>query len=471
VADAGARRSPEPSPPAPPARRAPRVDDFLVEPTRELEDWHWLWKEDREFPIRSHRGLLGRVLVAWKRLLRPLVKVPQNDLWERQRIFNVVLLEHLRDARQLRHRDDQRIAYLEALNAEGIEELMRHNDALFARADQKLDRYRREARDLLASLGAALARVESGAPAEASGGSAPARDLPRGESAAAAGSSSGTAAARLSEVPAAAGLGGPAAGKAGENAAASAEAAKEPIGEEGFEDLSRRVSEHVYFELERRYRGTEEEIRGRIAAYLPYLAAGGPALDLGCGRGEALALLGEHGIAARGVDGSARMVATCRERGLDAVQGDLFAALAATPPASLGAVVSFHVVEHLPIGALDRLVRLAWGALRPGGVLILETPSPLSLVIGARNFWLDPTHVRPVHPESLRLLYELAGFDPVERLDLRPFPAAERLPEIELSRVPAEQRALADAVNRLRDHLDDLLYGCQDFALIGVKPA
>src|SRR6202023_1210540 len=138
VAAAGAR----PSPPSPPARRTPRVDDFLVEPTRELEDWHWLWKEDREFPIRSHRGLFGRVLVAWKRLLRPLVKVPQNDLWERQRIFNVILLEHLRDAQRLRQRDDQRIAYLEALNAEGIEELMRHNDGLYARADQKLDRRR-----------------------------------------------------------------------------------------------------------------------------------------------------------------------------------------------------------------------------------------------------------------------------------------------------------------------------------------
>jgi SAM-dependent methyltransferase len=431
VADAG--RAPEPSPPA---RRTPRVDDFLVEPTRELEDWHWLWKEDREFPIRSHRGFFGRVLVAWKRLLRPLVKVPQNDLWERQRIFNVVLLEHLRDERQLRHRAEERIAYLEALNAEGIEELMRHNDALFARADQKLDRYRREARDLLASLGAALAR---------------------GESAAAAEPSNGTASTTVPELPTSAGPGGPAAGKAATSASAG-------------QDLSRRYAEHAYFELEKRYRGTEEEIRGRIASYLPYLAAGGPALDLGCGRGEALALLAEHGIAARGVDGSARMVAMCRERGLDAVEGDLFAALAAAPPGSLGAVLSFHVVEHLPIGALDRLVRLAWGALRPGGTLILETPSPLSLVVGARNFWLDPTHARPVHPESLRLLYELAGFDPVERLDLRPFPPAERLPEIELARLPPEQRVLADAVNRLRDHLDDLLYGCQDFALIGVKP-
>jgi SAM-dependent methyltransferase len=418
-----------------PSRRAPTIDDFLVEPTRELTDWHWLWKGDREFPIRSHRGLLGRFLVAWKRLLRPLVKVPQNDLWERQRIFNVILLEHLRDAHRLRQRDDQRIAYLEALNAEGIEELMRHNDGLYARADQKLDRYRREVRDLLASLGGALAGIEQAVPAPAGPGGAatgPGADLAESAAGAAPGAASG---------PQAAGM-------------------------------SRARDEHAYFELERRYRGTEQEIGERISRYLPYLeAAGGPALDLGCGRGEALALLRDHRIAARGVDGSARMVATCQQRGLDAAQGDLFEALAAAAPASLGAVLSFHVVEHLPSASLDRLVRLAWRALRPGGVLILETPSPLSVVVGARNFWLDPTHRRPVHPESLRLLYELAGFDPIERLDLRPFPPAERLPEIDLARLPAEQRVLADAVNRLRDHLDEVLYGYQDFSLIGVKPA
>ncbi|HVR10397.1 MAG TPA: class I SAM-dependent methyltransferase [Thermoanaerobaculia bacterium] len=424
---------PAAQPAAPAARRPPAIDDFLVEPTRDLADWHWLWKEDREFPIRSHRGLLGRFLVAWKRLLRPLVKVPLNDLWDRQRIFNLILLEQLRDARQLRQRDDQRIAYLETLNAEGIEELMRHNDALFARADQKLDLYRREARDLLGSLGAALARFAPPAapPAEAAAAAGP--DGPDGES---------------STEPAAAGLAAAAAG-----------------------ELSQARDEHAYFELERRHRGTEEEIRWRIARYLPYLEAGGPALDLGCGRGEALALLRDHGIAARGVDGSARMVAICRERGLDAVQGDLFAVLAAAPPGSLGAVLSFHVVEHLAAGQLDRLVRLAWGALRPGGVLILETPSPLSLLVAARNFWLDPTHQRPVHPDSLRLSYELAGFDPVERLDLRPFPPEERLPEIDLSRLPPEQRELADAVNRLRDQLDELLYGSQDYGLIGIKPA
>jgi O-antigen chain-terminating methyltransferase len=382
-----------------PERRSPSVDDFLVEPTRDLDDWRWLWKGDHPFPIRSHRGPLGRLLVAAKRLFRPLVKTPQNDLWERQRIFNLILLEHLDRNERLRDDHRVRLEYLEALNAEGIHEIMRHNDALFARADQKLDRYRREVRDLLGSLGAALSVVRSAEPASA------------------------------------------------------------------VETVARAHEEHGYLELERRYRGTEEEIRERISAYLPWLRkVPGPVLDLGCGRGEALALLRDHGIPARGIDSSARMVALCRERGLEAEEGDAFAVLADLPEASLGGVVSFHVIEHLPAGSLDRLVRLAYRALKQGGVLILETPNPLSLVVAARNFWLDPTHLRPVHPESLKLTYELAGFDPVERLDLRAFPDAERLPEIDLAPLPEDQRVLADRVNRLRDRLDELLFG-----MIGVK--
>ncbi len=387
-----------------PPRRTPTLDDFLVEPTRDLTDWQWLWRGDHRFPLRSHRGLLGRLIVLWKRLLGPFVKPAQQDLWDRQRTFNLIVLEHL--IRNEEYRDDhrRRLEYLEALDSEGIDEIMRHNDALFARADQKVDRYRREVRDLLGSLGAALSVVKSGDPSQA------------------------------------------------------------------VETVARAHEEHGYLELERRYRGTEEEIRERISAYLPWLQKlpeGGTVLDLGCGRGESLALLRDHGIPARGIDSSARMVALCLERGLEAAEGDLFKTLEELPEASLGGIVSFHVIEHLPGAALDRLVRLAYRALRPGGVLILETPNPLSMVVAARNFWLDPTHIRPVHPESLKLMYELAGFDPVERLDLRPFPLAERLPEIDLAKLPDEQKQLADRVNRLRDRLDELLFGYQDFGLIG----
>lgn len=389
-----------------PEHRAPSIDRFLVDPPRDLSDWRWLWAGDHAFPIRSHRGVLGRLLVGLKRLLRPLVKVPQNDLWERQRTFNLILLEHLERLEAARADHLRRIEYQEALDSEGIHEVMRHNDALFARADQKLDRYRREARDLLGSLGAALSVVRG-----------------------------------ASDRPA-----------------------------EAVEAVARAHEEHGYLELERRYRGTEEEIRERIAAYRPFLQnAPGPVLDLGCGRGEALALLRDWGLSGRGVDSSARMVQLCRDRGLEAQVGDLFEVLAGVPEGSLGGVVSFHVIEHLPVGALDRLVRLAWRALARGGVLILETPNPLSMVVAARNFWLDPTHVRPVHPESLKLMYELAGFDPVERLDLRPFPEKDRLPEIDLAKLPEDQRPLADQVNRLRDRIDELVFGYQDFGMVGRK--
>ena len=113
---------------------------------------------------------------------------------------------------------------------------------------------------------------------------------------------------------------------------------------------------------------------------------------------------------------------------------------------------------------------LAAGALRPGGVLILETPNPLSVVVAARNFWVDPTHRRPVHPRALREMARQRGFDPIEVLDLRPFPESERLPEIPLADVPAELQPFADRVNRLRDRLDDVLFGFQDYGLVARKP-
>ena len=234
------------------------------------------------------------------------------------------------------------------------------------------------------------------------------------------------------------------------------------------------LEEQSYLTLEEKYRGSEDDIAGRVAAYLPHLEAcrqkGLDVLDLGCGRGEALEVFAAQGLGVRGVDSNSEMVARCREKGLRAEEGDLFGYLASIGEASLGAVVSFHVIEHLPPATLPRLCRLAWRALAPGGVLILETPSPLSMVMAARNFWIDPTHLRPVHPAHLEVTYREAGFEPVHRVDLHPFAAADGLPEIDLEALPSEQRVLAHEVNRMRDLLDDLLFGHRDFAMIGTKP-
>jgi len=407
---------PSEAPETPGAGPAPRtVDRFLGDPTRDVADWRWLWEEDVPFPVRSHRGgVASKLLAGFKKLLRPLVKLPLGDLHDRQRTFNLIVLEHLERLETLRRQQAERIEALDVFVREALDEALAHNDALYARADQKLDRYRAEAADLTATLGSALAVLDAG------GGAGRGDGAPAAPSAALAGA----------------------------------------------------LDERAYLELERRYRGSEEDVAQRLEVYLPYLRAappGLPVLDLGCGRGEALAVLAAAGIPARGVDANARMVERCREQGLEAAEGDLFAALAAAGEGSLAGVVSFPVVEHLPPAAVDRLVRLAWRALAPGGVLVLETPNPLSVVVVARNFWLDPTHVRPVHPDTLRLLFELAGFAPVEHLELRPFPPRERLPEIDLEAVPASQRSLADRVNRLRDRLDELLFGYQDYAVVGTK--
>jgi len=397
----------------------------------ELARWRRIWETDEQYPVpvAGRPGPLGALVAVAKRLLRPLVKAPQNDLWQRQREFNLVLQDRLEAAHRVDRlgeeiqriqgeladdlrsvRDaimghlkthDGRLDHLEGYKTEGLAQLMRHQDALHSLLDAKLEAYRRELPVLRGQLLSLLAAVESGEPAA----------------------------------------------------------------------LPRAIEEQTYLELERRHRGTEAEIGDRIVPYLAALAGRGAVLDLGCGRGEALELLRERGIPARGVDSNAEMVARCREKGLEAERADLFEALAAAAEGSLGGVISFHVVEHLPPAALDRLLRLAWRALVPGGVLVLETPSPLSLVVGARNFWLDPTHLRPVHPEALRLALEMAGFEPVDQVGRQPFGASERLPEIDLDGLSEGERLLADRVNRLRDALDELLYGHQDYGMVGHKPA
>src|SRR5262245_51030641 len=118
------------------------LSDFTPEPTRDLSRWRWLWREDVAFPVRSHRGVFGALLVLWKKLFRPLVRTPQNDLWERQRIFNVVLIERLQGLEDLVGRFQGRLEHAEHLTQKGFTDLTKHHDALFAVLDQKIDVHR-----------------------------------------------------------------------------------------------------------------------------------------------------------------------------------------------------------------------------------------------------------------------------------------------------------------------------------------
>ena len=185
------------------------------------------------------------------------------------------------------------------------------------------------------------------------------------------------------------------------------------------------MSDGFYRAFEDKHRGTLAKIKASQRVYLPFiqpltlLYPGAQAIDLGCGRGEWLELLGETGFVAQGVDLDDGMLAECRARGLKVRTLDAISALKELPDSSQAIVSGFHLAEHIPFNALQLLVQEALRVLKPAGVLILETPNPENIVVGTANFYLDPTHSRPLPPLLLSFLPEYYGFARVKVLRLQ----------------------------------------------------
>lgn len=178
-----------------------------------------------------------------------------------------------------------------------------------------------------------------------------------------------------------------------------------------------------------------------------------------------LELLRDRGVEAVGVDAASEMVALAQAKGLQAEHGDMFAWLAARPAGSLGGILCSHVVEHLWPADHMRLARLCAAALRPDGVLILETPNPKSLIAGSVNFSCDPTHLRPVFPETLAFMLEQVGFEDVEIAYLSPVPDEHRATPV--TEVPEGFEGTIEQINTAIARLDALVFGARDYAVIG----
>ena len=229
-----------------------------------------------------------------------------------------------------------------------------------------------------------------------------------------------------------------------------------------------RLEEARYVAFEERFRGSPEEIRGKLSDYVPYFRGSAPVVDLGCGRGEFLELLRDAGIEGRGVDGNAEMVGRCRDRGLSAEVGDAIDFLAGREPASFGGIFAAQLVEHLPPRRLGAFLESCHGALRPGGRLLLETVNPRSLVALVEAFYRDLTHEKPLHPETLDFCLRAAGFREVEIRYTSPVPERARL----LPMTEAEAAAWgngASTLNQNFEKLNSFLFGDQDYAAIATK--
>lgn len=213
-----------------------------------------------------------------------------------------------------------------------------------------------------------------------------------------------------------------------------------------------------FFELQGRFQSSVQADTNRLEMYRsvignldPPLPAG-TWLDIGCGRGSWLRLARDAGYQAVGVDSNHAAIERSRESGFDVTEADALEFLQSTEDQSFAVVSAFHVLEHCPFEYVLNLVHQIARTLKPGGVFLIETPHPGNLLMAAEQFWIDPTHHRPIPLPLMEFLFEYCGLRVIHRFEVNPRPESEHLPFRELE---------------LASRLNLLLYGPQDYAVLG----
>ena len=225
-----------------------------------------------------------------------------------------------------------------------------------------------------------------------------------------------------------------------------------------------------YVGFEDQFRGSREDIRRRLAEYVPLFDGARDVVDVGCGRGEFLDLLRAAGIPARGLDPNHEMVEVCRARGLVADETDVLTFLRAAPDGSLGGLFAAQVIEHLEPEYLMRTLEAAYHALRPGSRLVLETINPACWTAFFESYIRDLTHVRAIHPETLQYLLTASGFQQIEIQYRSPLPQSERLQNVAVppDASPAMREAL-ETLNENAGRLNQRLFSHMDYAAVAVR--
>ena len=219
-----------------------------------------------------------------------------------------------------------------------------------------------------------------------------------------------------------------------------------------------------YFKFQNDFRGTRALIAERQTMYLPYFKdCTEPVLDIGCGRGEFLRILKDQNVPAFGIDMYPEYVVEGELHGLDVQLGDGIAFLK-NADMRFGGIFAAQLIEHISFADLQTLCFTAHEKLVSGGYLILETPNPTCLAMFTSNFYLDPTHVKPVHPLLLSYVLREAGFSEVQTIYTEASHAGSALPLIDSDGI----RNLEE-VNRAIEQVSNLLYGSLDYAIIARK--
>jgi O-antigen chain-terminating methyltransferase len=176
--------------------------------------------------------------------------------------------------------------------------------------------------------------------------------------------------------------------------------------------------DHYYRAFEDRFRGSETSIQEKQSQYVAQiqsrLSAKALVVDLGCGRGEWLKLLKVQGFQVLGVDSNDAMIKELKGSGVSVIHQNALSWLADQPSESVDMITAFHVVEHLAPNELLQMLAEIARVLKKSGLVLLETPNPENLIVGACNFWTDITHVKPIPPQTLGFMLDFLGFTQLE---------------------------------------------------------
>jgi len=237
---------------------------------------------------------------------------------------------------------------------------------------------------------------------------------------------------------------------------------KKKLSPEQVEEIIEPLRDYKYAGFENRFRGYEENLLRAQKRYLPYFLNKKNVVDLGCGRGEFLQILKENNIESYGVDSNDEMIEICREKGLKCIKSDILQHLTSVEDESLGGIFSAQVIEHLPPKYLIELIRKSYFKLKKNCYLVLETINPTSLFSLVNTFFLDLSHQKPIHPQTLKFLFEISGFEEVE---IKYF---STLDEEKLQEISGRDED-STIINQNFDKLNKLLFAPADYAVIGKK--
>ena len=217
-----------------------------------------------------------------------------------------------------------------------------------------------------------------------------------------------------------------------------------------------------YFDFENKFRGDREHVKYVQKVYLKYFEGKNHVVDLGCGRGEFIELLKDSQIGAEGIDLYEPYVEYCKMRGLSVQHDDAIHFL--KKQKNVDGIFVGQVVEHLQIEQIIELCRVAYEKLEKDCYLIMETPNPTTLAIFTESFYKDPSHNKPVHPETLKYIVEKVGFSQVKIIYTESSKLPYSIPELQCKDVEH-----LDEFNLAMKRISDLLFGSQDYAIIAKK--